>query len=88
MGIISCIIFGILGSWTTRSIQLRSGTGGFKAVFVIGLLSALTGLTGILIGWGDLKSFNLYNIILTISVAALLTVIWSKVQPARQTVEY
>jgi zinc transporter ZupT len=88
MGIISCIIFGILGSWTTRSIQLRAGTGGIKAVFIIGLLSALIGMAGVLIGWGDIKSFNLYNILLTISVSALLTIVWSKLQPARQRVEY
>jgi uncharacterized membrane protein YeaQ/YmgE (transglycosylase-associated protein family) len=84
MGITACIIFGLMGAWIARSLQVRAGTGGFKAVLIIGLIGGFLGLVGVAIGWGDLTSFNLYNVFLSIIVSSILTVAWAKIQPKPQ----
>jgi zinc transporter ZupT len=87
MGIFTCLIFGVLAAWITRSSLTTAGTGGVKAVFTIGVLSGLLGLIGIVLGWGDLTSFNLYNIFLAILAALAMTIAWSKIQPEPKMAE-
>jgi hypothetical protein len=84
MGITACIIFGLMGAWIARSLQVRAGIGGVKAVLIIGLIGGILGLAGIAIGWGDLTSFNLYNVFLSILVSTILTIAWAKIQPKPQ----
>ena len=84
MGIVACIIFGLLGAWITRSLQTRAGIGGVYSVLIIGSIGGLLGLTGIAIGWGDIQSFNLYNVLLSIFAASVISVAWAKVQPQPQ----
>lgn len=86
MGITACIIFGLMGAWIARSLQVRTGTGGFKAVLIIGLIGGALGLLGVAIGWGDLTSFNLYNVLLSIAISSVLTVAWAKIQPQPQLI--
>jgi len=81
MGVIACILFGVIGAWITRSLIAHTGVGTPKTVLIIGAIGGALGLLGTTIGWGDLESFNLYNVLLSIGFAALLTVIYSKTQP-------
>jgi len=81
MGVLACLLFGILAAWIIRSVLVRAGIGGVKSVFVIGLLGGMIGLTGVLIGFGDLEHFNLYNVLIAISASVLISIGWAKVQP-------
>ena len=55
-----------------------------KAVLIIGLIGGIVGLAGVAIGWGDLTSFNLYNVFISIIVSTILTIAWAKIQPKPQ----
>ncbi len=80
MGVVACILFGIMAAWIARSMQHRSVGGGLIGILITGLTGGLLGLTGILMGWGDMESFNLYNVFLSIAFAAILTIVWTKIQ--------
>lgn len=77
MGILACLLFGIISGWITRSLMTKS-PGGYKEVLLIGLIGGALGLFGITIGWGDFDSFNLYNVLLSIACSAVLMTIYAK----------
>ena len=81
MGIIACLIFGVLAAWITRSVLINAGTGGAVAVLVIGILGGLLGLIGVAFGFGDIAHFNLFNVFFSILAAAIITGLWAKLQP-------
>ncbi len=85
MGITACILFGIIGAWITRSLMADTVLGSIKLVFIIGVIGGLLGLTGIFVGgWGDLESFNLYNVLLSIIITSVIMFVYSKLQPRQK----
>ena len=81
MGIATCLIFGLLSACVTRSILTTTIYGKFAKVLLIGIIGGMLGLLGIIAGWGDLKSFNLYNVLLSIFFSSVLVLIWTRLQP-------
>lgn len=80
MGVLACLLFGIMAAWIARSIHRKSAAGGSLGILVTGVVGGIAGLSGILLGWGDLESFNLFNVFLAILFSAALMLLWSKVQ--------
>jgi len=78
MGIAACLLFGVIAAWITRSMLAHSVVGSLKFILLIGSIGGLLGLLGILLGWGDSESFNLYNVLLSIGITALLTFLFSR----------
>ena len=84
MGVASCLLFGIIASWITRAIQPSLNKGGIMLLLFTGLASGLIGcFLGILIGWGDMRMFNLYNVLLSMVVASAMVVAISKLIPVK-----
>lgn len=81
MGVVACLLFGIIAAWITRSIMGSTAAGSMRSILLCGLAGGLLGLTGTALGWGDFESFNLYNVFLSIAATALLTTIYTKMQP-------
>lgn len=85
MGAIACLLFGIISAWIALSLLGKDLSANLKPVLFIGLAGGTLGLSGILIGWGDLGLFNLYNVLLSICFAAVLMLLYLKLGlPARQ----
>lgn len=82
MGIFACLVFGIMSAWITRSVLRRAGAGGYISVLIIGIAGGLLGLTGLILGFGDIASFNFYNVLFSIGFSAALSFFWSRIQPA------
>ncbi|HRO43351.1 MAG TPA: hypothetical protein PL009_11000 [Flavipsychrobacter sp.] len=80
MGIVACILFGVIGAWITRSLIAHLGVGSLKTVLIIGIIGGAMGLLGTTIGWGDFESFNLFNVLLSIFFSGIITLIYSKTQ--------
>lgn len=87
MGIAACLLFGVIAAWITRSMLAYSVVGSLKFIFLIGTIGGLLGLLGILLGWGDAESFNLYNVLLSIGITALLTFLFSKSPGKAEVIE-
>lgn len=74
MDIILCIFFGLLASGITSS--LFENTQGTKLRFILiagigsGIAASLLGMAG---GWSDLTLFNLYNVLISIVAAMVVT---------------
>jgi len=81
MGVVACLLFGVIGAWISKSMLAAHTAGGLKLVLVIGVVSGLIGLGGIALGWGDFRSFNLYNVLLSIAASAVITFLLSRTQP-------
>ena len=77
MGIVACLLFGIIGAWISRSLLIHAA-GNLKTVLVIGAIGGTMGLIGTTIGWGDPESFNLYNVLLSIAFSAIIMFLYSK----------
>ena len=80
MGLAVCLLFGIIGAWITRAIQPSLSKGGLKALLITGIAAGFAGcFIGIAIGWGDIRMFNLYDVLLSMVFAAFFVLVLSKV---------
>jgi len=80
MGVFACLLFGIIGAWISRSLLANAASSRIKTVLIIGLAGGFMGLSGIIFGWGNAKSFNLYNVLLSIAFSSVLTFLFNKHQ--------
>lgn len=71
MGIFACILFGVLAAFVVRAMFPASYCLASIAL-LIGVSGGSVGLSGILIGWGNLSSFNLPDVLLAMFTAATL----------------
>jgi uncharacterized membrane protein YeaQ/YmgE (transglycosylase-associated protein family) len=88
MGVVACLLFGVMAAWIARSIQGKSAAGSGFGILITGIVGGVAGLSGILIGWGNLEDFNLFNVFLSIIIASAITVIWTKVQDFAHPVKH
>ncbi len=79
MGVIACVLFGIIAAWISRSMQQKNGKAGLLSIMIVGLVGGLLGLCGTLAGFGDLENFNLYNVFFSIGAAFILMIGWNKI---------
>lgn len=85
MGVAACVLFGLLAAWITRSMHINGRTINLIFTCVIGLTGGLAGLIGITLGWGDINSFNLYNVLLSIMLTAALMALFAIVRLNKAT---
>jgi uncharacterized membrane protein YeaQ/YmgE (transglycosylase-associated protein family) len=83
MGLFYSIMFGIIAGWFIKS-TMAAYKGGIYTTLITGLLSGIAGtFIGVALGLGDASMFNLWQVLLSITLSIATGYLWGRMSNPR-----